>query len=133
MPRVLSSATGVRLGESWGCLAEAVRAVIPPAAVDRVWTFRVLRRDGRDWGTAVISQVQGDRRRIFTARFVHTVKGKTRGQFEAEIEEVGSGPLEAVEELLNLVPKRAEDEDPPTPVDPLAWFPLASDDPAVTG
>jgi hypothetical protein len=39
------------------------------------------------------------------------------------LEEVGSGPLEALEELLALVPKRSEEEEPPAPVEPARWFP----------
>src|SRR5206468_6543024 len=101
------------------------RAEIPPQEIDGIWTFRVIRRDGRDWGTAVISRVQGDRRRIYTARFVLTVKGKQRGQFETSLEEVGSGPVEALAQLLALVPRRAEDEEPPVPAHPAVWFPPA--------
>jgi len=71
--------------------------------------------------------------RISTARFILTVKGKKRGQFTWSHEEVGSGPLEALDELLALVPRRSEEEEPPAPVDPAAWFPTESDDPPAAG
>jgi hypothetical protein len=70
-----------------------------------------------------LSRVEGDRRRIYTARYVATVKGKERGGFETALTEVGSGPLEALHELLALVPQRADDEDPPAPISLALWFP----------
>ena len=103
-------------GPGWERLAEALRAALPVAELDRLWAFRVVRREGQDFGTAILSRIEGDRRRIYTARFVLTVKGKQRGAFEWLLDEVGSGPLEALDELLALVPKRADDEEPPVEV-----------------
>lgn len=115
--------SGPGIGPGWERLAEALRAVVPPAELDRIWAFRVVRREGQDFGTAILSRVEGDRRRIYTARFVLTVKGKKRGRFEWFLDEIGSGPLEALDELLALVPKRSDEEEPPAPVEPGAWFP----------
>lgn len=110
-------------GPHWERLAVWLHDQLPVAEVDGVWVFRVLRRDLNEYGTAVLSRVEGDRRRIYTASYVATIKGKKRGAFEATIEEVGSGPLEALRELLALVPVRADDEDPPVAVDVDLWFP----------
>ena len=75
----------------------------------------------------MLSRVDGEqqeRRRIYTARFMHLLKGKEQGKFEASLEEVGSGPVETLGELLAGVRKRLEDEDPrPVPVED--WFPVA--------
>ena len=111
------TAAGPGEGPMWERLAGWVREQLPAAEVDGVWVFRVLRRDQREFGTAVISRVQGDRRRIYTARYAAIIKGKQRGGFESSLDEVGSGPLEALHELLALVPVRADDEDPPTAVE----------------
>ena len=111
------------VGPGWERLAVALREALPVAEVDRVWVFRVVRREGQDFGTAILSRVEGQRRRIYTARFVHTVKGKKRGQFTWVLDEVGSGPLEALDELLALVPRRSDEEEPPAAVDVAAWFP----------
>lgn len=110
-------------GERWARLAEWLIDRIPVSEVDGVWVFRVVRRGQKEYGTAVISLVSNDRRRICTARYVATIKGRQRGGFETELNEVGSGPLEALHELLALVPVRADDEDPPAPVEPQRWFP----------
>ena len=107
----------------WARLAGAVAEVLPPAEVDGVWVFSPLRREGREWGTAVVSRVDGDRRRIYTARYMLALKGKERGKFEASVQEVGSGPLTALAQLLQDTRKRIDDEQPPTPVAPETWFP----------
>ena len=110
-------------GPHWERLAEWIGTQLPPDQIDGVWVFRVVRRDTKEYGTAVLSRVEGDRRRIYTARYVATIKGKQRGGFESDLSEVGSGPLEALHELLALVPVRADDEDPPAPVEVARWFP----------
>jgi hypothetical protein len=128
-----SSPTGPGEGPHWERLAQWVREQVPASDVDGVWVFRVLRRDQKEFGTAVLSRVEGDRRRIYTATYTATIKGKQRGGFESQLAEVGSGPLEALQELLALVPVRADDEEPPVPVPLARWFPpevleLALDD-----
>jgi hypothetical protein len=109
----------------WARLAGAVAEVVPPAEVDGVWIFSPLRHEGREWGTAVLSRLDGDRRRIYTARYVLAIKGKERGKFEATVQEVGSGPVAALTRLLQDAQKRIDDEQPPTPVPPESWFPDA--------
>ncbi len=125
--------TGPGEGPHWERLAAWVREQVPASEVDGVWVFRVLRRDQKEFGTAVLSRVEGDRRRIYTASYTATIKGKQRGGFEPQLAEVGRGPLEALQELLALVPVRADDEEPPVPVALAHWFPpevleLALDD-----
>lgn len=110
-------------GPHWERLADWLAERMNIEAIDGVWVFRVLRRDHREFGTAVLSTIDGDRRIIHTARYVAIIKGKQRGGFEAHLDEVGSGPLDTLHELLALVPVRADDEDPPTAVDVALWFP----------
>lgn len=115
----------------WDRLAQAVAQIVPPEEVDAVWVFSPLRRDSREWGTAVVSRVEGERRRIYTARYVLSVKGKERGKFESTIQEVGIGPLEVLTRVLQEAQRRIDDEHPPLPVSPEAWFSAAR--PAATG
>ncbi|HET6836883.1 MAG TPA: hypothetical protein VFH24_02505 [Gemmatimonadales bacterium] len=106
----------------WERLAQAVAQVVPPAEVDGIWIFAPLRRDTREWGTAVLSRVDGERRRIYTARYVLAIKGKERGKFESTVQEVGSGPMEVLTRVLQEVQQRTDDEHPPCSVAPEAWF-----------
>jgi len=119
----VTAPSGAGVGPGWELLAQSLRGALPVEQLDRIWAFNVVRREGQDFGTAILSRVEGERRRIYTARFVLTVKGKQRGRFEWFLDEVGSGPLEALDELLALVPKRSDEEEPPSAVEPLAWFP----------
>jgi hypothetical protein len=116
------TASGSATGSGWDRLAQAVAQVLPPSEVDGVWVFAPLRRDAREWGTAVLSRLDGERRRIYTARYVLVVKGTERGKFESTVLEVGSGPVEALARLLREAQTRIDDEHPPTPVTPDSWF-----------
>lgn len=122
----------VQTGDGWQELARAVREEIPETEVDGVWTFQSVRQDTREWGTAIVSRMDGERRRIYTARYVHTIKGRERGAFTSTIQEVGSGPVESVEELIRGVEKRADNE-MPEPVVVSDWFPPADDGESDTG
>jgi len=99
-----------------------VADVLPPADVDGVWVFAPVRREDKEWGTAVVSRVDGGRRRIYTAGYVLTLKGRERGKFESTIIEVGSGPMEALARVLQDAQRRTDDEHPPFSVSPDAWF-----------
>lgn len=111
------------IGPGWSRLAGVVGQELPVAEVDAVWVFPVLRQQQREWGTAVISRLDGDRRRIYTARYSLMIKGRERGRFESSIAEVGSGPVDALQALLREVHLRTDDEVPPIPVPVEAWFP----------
>ena len=110
----------------WERLADEVALQVPIAEIDGVWVFQPLRNGPQEAGTAIISRVDGERRRIYTARYVATVKGKLRGGWQSTIDEVGSGPLEALDRLLADVEKRV-DEGAPTPVPLAEWFPEGSE------
>ena len=114
-------------GLGWPRLVAAVAEQVPPAEVHGVWVFTTLRHEGREWGTAILSRVDGERRRIYTARYVLAIKGKERGKFEASVAEVGSGPVEALAQLLNDAQRRIDDEQPPVPVPPEEFFAAAAD------
>jgi hypothetical protein len=110
------------LSAGWERLAQAVAAILPPDEVDGVWVFTPLRRENREWGTAVLSRVDEERRRIYTARYVLAVKGKERGKFESSIQEVGSGTAEALQRLVQEAQRRIDDEHPPISVPATSWF-----------
>ena len=109
-------------GSGWDRLAQAVAEVVPPEEVDGVWTFAPVRRDAREWGTAVLSRVDGERRRIYTARYVLAVKGKERGKFDSTIRELGIGPMEVLSRVLQDAQRRIDDDHPPISVPPESWF-----------
>ena len=133
MPPVLTP-TQPGKGAGWERLAEALRPALEEGTVDGVWVFRTMRAGPKEFGTAILTQVEGDRRRIFTARYALLVKGRQRGGFEWGLDEVGAGPVTALEELLALVPARGVEDEPPVAIDVTLWFPpppqAADDSPA---
>lgn len=125
--------TGPAPETGWDRLAQVVAEGIPVAEVDRVWCFPVLRQGQREFGTAVIARRDGDnadRVQIYTARYLLQIKGKERGKFEADLQPVGSGPIERLPELLEEAHRRSDDEDPPVEADVTQWFAVCND-PAV--
>jgi hypothetical protein len=120
-------------GPGWERLAQKVAEAVAPETVSGIWVFPVLRQDQREWGTAVITSVEGqdgERCRIFTARYMLQIKGKERGRFDASVEEVGSGPLDQLPALLQAVHHRTDDDVPPVEVEVASWFPAPADVPA---
>lgn len=110
------------VGPGWKRLAQSVAERMPLDSLDGVWVFRPLRIDKKEWGTAILALAEDDRYRILTAQYQHTIKGRERGAFSVVLEEVGSGPVEALDELIAAVPKRT-DEDPPVRIVLAAWYP----------
>lgn len=113
-------------GGGWERLAREAARVVPRDEVESVWVFPVLREGPREWGTAVLARREGaagDRRRIYTARYMLQIKGRERGRFDAAVEEVGAGPAEQLPDLLLAVHRRTDDDTPPVPVDVASWFP----------
>lgn len=113
---------GAERFDGWRRLAEQAAKDLPLHELDRVWTFPKLRHDRRELGTAVFSRISGERRIIYTGRWALVIRGSDRGQFAAQIEEVGSGPLEALEALLLEVRRRIDDAEPPVPVSVEEFF-----------
>ncbi len=120
---------GVGLG--WTRIAEAVRNVISPADISRIWVFPPLRRDGREWGTAVIA-TKADHRRlvIFTAKYMLSTRGRRRGLGRVEVSEVGEGPTDVVPEVVRGVPDRVAEGEPAVEISPNVWFAEDHDEPA---
>ena len=118
------------VGPGWERLAIALRDAIPAGEVDGIWVFRTMRNGPREFGTAILTRVDGDRRRIYTTQYALTIKGRQRGGFEWTLSEVGSGPLGALDELFALVPARGVEDEPPVAVPVEAWFPPLGLEPA---
>lgn len=118
----MSGTTRVEWRSGWSRLADVVATELPLAEIDGVWQFLPLRQGHRELGTAIVSRIDGERRRIYTARYGLTIRGKERGQFTSHVEEVGSGPVEALQALLIEVRRRLDEEDSPAPMDVDAWF-----------
>lgn len=110
-------------GPGWTKVATAVAAQVPPAEIRSVYLFRPFRREGREWGTAVVTQTGPDGRlRVFTARYMLVVRGKERGQTRVALDEVGLSPAEVVARVMQATADRTGDAEPPIEVSRDVWY-----------
>ncbi len=112
-------------GPGWTKLAAAVAAQIPPAEIETLYLFHPIKREGREWGTAVVTRRgpgQGGRLLVYTARYMLVVRGKERGQSRVEVEEVALSPAEVVAQVMQRTAERTGEAEPPVEVGPSVWY-----------
>ncbi len=110
-------------GAGWLKVADALGKEMASEDVARIWIFPPMRRDGREWGTAVVATADGeDRFTVFTAKYMLFTRGRVRGQGKVEVHEVGAGPVDVVQDVVRGVQARTGDGEPPIAVDPKLWF-----------
>ncbi len=112
-------------GPGWAKLAAAVAQRVPPAEIETIYVFRPIKREGREWGTAVVTQRHpdgGSRLLVYTARYMLVVRGKERGQTRLEVQDVALSPAEVVAEVMQSTAERTGEAEPPLAVGPAVWY-----------
>src|SRR5690349_25112076 len=112
-------------GPGWAKLAEALAQRVAPEAIETIYLFRPWKREGREWGTAVVAckgTDAGDRLRVYTARYMLIVRGKERGQSRIEITETGVSPAGAIARVMQAAAGRSGGAVPPVAVGPAVWY-----------
>jgi hypothetical protein len=112
-------------GPGWAKVAAAVEAQMPPAEIEAIYLFRPIKREGREWGTAVVTRKSldgGGRLRVYTAKYMLIVRGKDRGQAKVELTEVGLSPAEVLAQVMQATADRTGEAEPPTEIGPGAWY-----------
>jgi len=120
----LTAGPGGGRGPGWSGLAAAVARDVPPAEIETIYVFRPSKRDGREWGTAVVTRrVEGESRlRVYTARYMLVIRGKERGSSRVEVEEVALSPAEVLSEVMRATADRTGDAEPPVTLENSAWY-----------
>jgi hypothetical protein len=97
---------------------------MPPAEIETIYLFRPFKREGREWGTAVVTRaVPGEGRlRVYTARYMLVVRGKERGRSKVEVEEVALSPPDVLAQVLQATTDRTGDPEPPVAAERSVWF-----------
>jgi len=96
---------------------------MPPAEIAALYLFRPIKREGREWGTAVVTRKTDEGRlRVYTAKYMLIVRGKDRGQAKVELKEVGLSPAEVLAQVMQAAADRTGDTEPPVEVAPGAWY-----------
>ncbi len=110
-------------GPGWAKVAAAVEAAMPPAEIETIYLFRPMKREGREWGTAVVTRKSGDGRlRVYTAKYMLVARGKDRGQAKVEVTEVGLSPAEVLAQVMQATADRIGESEPPVAVGRGAWY-----------
>ncbi len=116
---------GVGQGPGWAKLAAALEARVPPAEIETIYLFRPFTREGREWGTAVVTQRSAGgegRLRVYTARYMLVVRGKDRGDSKVEVMEVALSPAEVLEQVMRATADRTGESEPPMAVGRSVWY-----------
>jgi len=103
---------------------------VPPSEIETIYLFRPWKREGREWGTAVVAcraaegegKAAGGRLRVYTARYMLIVRGKERGQSRIEVQETGLSPTEVIARVMQAAAERTGDPEPPVAVGPAVWY-----------
>ncbi len=104
-------------------MAGELAKLIPPGDVAHVWVFPAVRRDEREWGTAVVARrAEADRVRVYTARFVQVTRGREKGQGRVAIDEVAECPRAVILDVLRGVQERMAETEPPVEISPSVWY-----------
>ncbi|MEK6610886.1 MAG: hypothetical protein AABZ35_08185 [Gemmatimonadota bacterium] len=110
------------VSDSLGRLLAAIAEQMPRDEVDAVWVFPGVRREGREYGVAVVSRVAGgDRRRVYRARYTVKLKGQERGKTALELYETAETPAALVPEVIEGVRRRADEAGDAELVDLTEW------------
>jgi len=110
-------------GPGWAKLAAAVEAQVPPGEIETIYVFHPIKREGKEWGTAVVTRKAGDGRlRVYTAKYMLVVRGKERGQSKIEVEEVALSPAEVLAQVMQATVDRGGDTEPPVELGPAVWY-----------
>jgi hypothetical protein len=118
------------LGLGWTKVADALGQTVTPEDVARIWVFPPMRRDGREWGTAIVAKhATTERFVVLTAKYMLTTRGRRRGQGRVELDEVGEGPVHVVLDVVSGVQARTADGEPPIEIAPDLWFSREDDEP----
>ena len=112
-------------GHGWAKLAAGVEAQVPPAEIETIYVFRPIKRDGKEWGTAVVTRKSAGpegRLRVYTAKYMLVVRGKERGQSKVEVEEVALSPAAVLAKVMQATVDRGGDTEPPVEFGPAVWY-----------
>jgi pyruvate/2-oxoglutarate dehydrogenase complex dihydrolipoamide acyltransferase (E2) component len=121
-PSPAATASAEMYGEGLARLLDLVAERMPRAEVAAVWAFPGVRREGREYGVAVIERrLEGERRLVYRGRYVHQLKGQDRGKVIVHLEETAEALPQTLQRVLEGVRQRADEAGDALPVDLAPW------------
>jgi hypothetical protein len=100
-----------------------IAAHMPKDEVESLWSFPGVRREGREYGVAVVSRRRASkgRIRVYRARYTLELKGEQRGAATLELEETAETPADLMARVIDGVARRADEAGDAELVDLAAW------------
>lgn len=109
-------------GDGLAQVLDAIAARMPRADVEAVWSFPGVRREGREYGVAVVTRKgAGDRHVVYRIRYVMELKGSSRGKASIEFAETAEAPAELLPKVIDGVRDRADEAGDAEVVNLAAW------------
>jgi len=109
-------------GDGLARLLDLVAERMPREEVESVWSFPGVRREGREYGVAVICRRAAEGRHVvYRARWILHVKGQDRGKAQLEVLETAEAPADMLPRVLEGVRRRADEAGEAEPVDLASW------------
>jgi len=109
-------------GEGLARVLDAVAERMPKDEVETLWSFPGVRRDGREYGVAVVMRRgAGDRHVVYRARYVIQEKGQERGKISVELTETADAPADLLRRVIDGVRDRADEAGDADVVDLAPW------------
>ena len=119
---VVPGAEHAPYGDGLSRLLDLVAERMPRSEVEEVWAFPPLRREGREYGVAVIARrLAGERRVVYRARYVLHLKGTERGKASLQVDETAEAPADLLPQVIEGVRRRADEAGEAELVDLAAW------------
>jgi hypothetical protein len=113
-------------------LAQALDAIalrMRKQDVESVWAFPGVKRDGREYGVAVVMRRgASDRHVVYRVRYVLELKGASRGKAQVDIAETADAPAALLPQVIDGVRDRADEAGDAELVDLTVWKQDSADD-----
>jgi len=109
-------------GDNLARVLDAIAERMPREEVEAVWSFPGVRREGKEYGVAVVTRRgASDRHIVYRVRYVLELKGSTRGSVAIEIAETAEAPAELLPRVIDGVRERADEAGDADVVDLSSW------------
>jgi hypothetical protein len=109
-------------GDGLARVLDAIAERMPRDEVESVWSFPGVKRDGKEYGVAVVARRgAGDRHVVYRVRYTLELKGQARGTGTVEIAETADAPADLLARVIDGVRDRADEAGDAEMVDLTAW------------
>ena len=109
-------------GDNLARVLDAIAERMPREEVEAVWSFPGVRREGKEYGVAVVTRRgASDRHIVYRVKYVLELKGQARGSAKIDIAETAEAPADMLPRVIDGVRERADEAGEADVVDLSSW------------